>query len=168
MMKRISLKSAGNSLLACALSVFLLCTTNIVFAQIKKVTTNTAKLKSTEQKSKIHIVQFTQEPVSNYNGDIEGYPATKSITQSKSFEHNTAVEKYTAFLKQKQSEVLAEYGIGKDKVVYSHTFTFNGLAAAMTAKQAEKLRNDPSVKAVWKDKKYHLQTGNVSPPQLDE
>lgn len=74
------------------------------------------------------------------------------------FEKNSAViQSYTAILEREQEHVLAEAGSDVQKI-YSYKYGLNGIAARMTAGQAEKIAHLPNVLNVWEDEVRPLAT----------
>jgi len=70
---------------------------------------------------------------------------------------NPAVISHVSRLADEQNKVLASIG-GSPEKVYSYQYALNGFAAAMTAAQADKLRNDDRVLSVWEDEIRPLAT----------
>lgn len=110
----------------------------------------------------IYIVQMKGNPVIAYEGDIKGYQATKPGKGKKLNPNSAHVKKYAAFLEKKQNNVIREASSEK---VYNYRYAFNGFAARMTAREAEKLKKNPDVINVWKDEIRQLQT-DTSPTYI--
>lgn len=69
------------------------------------------------------------------------------------------ISAYTARLKAKQAEMVANFTSGK--LLHSYVHTFNGFSAVMSSSQAEALRNHPDVVGVWEDEIHVPQTSNT-------
>jgi subtilisin family serine protease len=75
-----------------------------------------------------------------------------------SFNKNSpAVMSHVSRLVDEQNKVLSSIG-GAPEKIYSYQYALNGFAAAMTAAQADKLRNDDRVISVWEDEIRPLAT----------
>ena len=110
----------------------------------------------------IYIVQMKGDPVLAYEGDIQGYKATKPGKGEKINQNSAHVKKYAAHLENNQNDMIHLAGGAK---VYNYRFAFNGFAARMTEADAEALRANPGVVNVWKDEIMKIQT-DTSPTYL--
>src|SRR5262249_7314099 len=105
----------------------------------------------------VYIVQMKASPVVAYTGDISGYNATKPGKGQKIDPLAANTLSYVGYLKGKHDEALRKGG-GRQKI-YNYTFSFNGLAAKLTEKQAAALAKQSDVLAVTPDE---LQEANTS------
>jgi len=110
----------------------------------------------------IYIVQLKGDPVLAYEGDIQGYKATKPGKGEKINQNSAHVKKYATHLENNQNDMIHLAGGAK---VYNYRFAFNGFAARMTEADAEALRANPNVINVWKDEIMKIQT-DTSPTYL--
>ncbi|WP_288128992.1 S8 family serine peptidase [Microbulbifer sp.] len=100
-------------------------------------------------KRKTYIVQLAGQPLASYDGSIQGLSATKPKKSGKLDRTSNSAKKYAAFLKQRREDTLQRIP-GANKV-HDYEVAFNGFAAKMSAKQAELLRGQQDVVAVWED-----------------
>lgn len=105
--------------------------------------------------SNIYIVQMKADPVIAYEGDIQGYQATKPGKGRKLNPNSSHVRKYAKFLENNQNKVVRSVGAER---VYNYRYALNGFAARMSPADAEKLKKNPDVVNVWKDEIRQLQT----------
>lgn len=105
------------------------------------------------------IVQLAEMPVSAYQGNINGYQATKPAKGQKIDPNATAVIGYKNYLSARHDAILQRVGGGKK--LYSYGYVFNGFAAEMTPTQAAKLAQMPGVLAVSKDEFRELVTATT-------
>ncbi len=117
------------------------------------------------KEEKVYIVLMADDPVSAYDGDVRGLPATKP-ERGKLNPNSAAVKRYENYLVGKHDDALRAVGVGLENKVYDYTTSFNGFSAAMTGSDAAALRKDPGVLAVWEDELRHPTT-DVSPALLE-
>ena len=113
-----------------------------------------------KQDTDIYIVHFRDQPTINFKG-APGLAATKPVAGKKLATASEKVQSYRSFLKGKQDRTLQNYGIPKENKVYEYTYAFNGMAARMTAAQAELLSRDPGVLTVAKDEMAKMDTDST-------
>jgi len=113
----------------------------------------------------VYIIQLEANPVVAYEGDISGIPATKPAEGQKINPNNAKVKKYVSYLNKEHDKILKQAGAEKDKV-YDYVYAFNGMAAVLSAKQADAIAKMPGVLAVAKDQKRYATTDN-SPSFLE-
>ena len=95
-----------------------------------------------------YVVLFAQDPSATYAGGVPGYAATKA-PQGKGFTHGRgAVQRYEAFLENRQRDTLAAVGATP---VYTYTTAINASAVVLTAQQAARLSRQKDVVAVTPD-----------------
>ena len=109
-----------------------------------------------ESSNGVYIVQMVNEPVVAYQGGIAGYNATAPAQGSKIDPLNADVVKYVNFLVNKHTNALKVTG---GKKLYDYTYSFNGFAAKMNQKQANKMASVKGVLVVSPDE---LQTVDTS------
>ena len=85
----------------------------------------------------VYIVEMKDSPAVAYAGGIPGFTATKPNKGQKIDPNSNDVVKYAGYLKGKHSDLLATSG-GSDKL-YDYVYSFNGFAAKLTEKQAERM-----------------------------
>jgi len=110
----------------------------------------------------VYIAIMDLDPAVAYEGDLEGYAATKPGKGQKINPNSAHVKKYTHLLKQRQaqaaSRVLAE-------PIHSYTVALNGFAARMTLDKANELARSPGVRLVLPDQ-WRYRTTDSSPAFL--
>jgi subtilisin family serine protease len=109
-----------------------------------------------------YLVTFTDEPVASYDGYVRGYPATRPAPGRKINPNATAVRRWRDRLTAIHDRALARVGAEK---IYDYTVTNNGVAAHLSARQANALAKDPAVLALSRDRKQTPST-TLSPDFL--
>ncbi len=107
----------------------------------------------------VYIVQMLGAPVVAYEGDVNGYKATKPAQGAKINPLDPHVVKYVGYLNGKHDEALNRAGGGKK--LYDYAYTYNGFAAELTEAQAATLAALPDVVAVTKDYLMTLDTSST-------
>src|SRR5688572_17300497 len=82
-----------------------------------------------------HTVTMLQEPAVAYEGGTAGLAATKPAKGKKLDRGSAHVERYVGHLQGTHDAALAQVG-GAEKL-YDYVYTLNGVAAKLTATQAE-------------------------------
>lgn len=118
----------------------------------------TSKEKVTESENGIYIIQLINEPVVSYQGDIAGYPGTAPAEGTKIDPLSASVVKYSNFLVNKHNSFLSKTGGRK---LYDYVYSFNGFAAKMNLKQANKMANLKGVIAVSPDEIHDVDTSST-------
>jgi len=95
-----------------------------------------------------YIVTFNDDPVASYTGYEKGFPATRPARGQKLNPGNASVKSWQAHLTSKHDKALASVGATK---LYDYTVTNNGVAAELTAQQANDLAKQAGVLALTKD-----------------
>lgn len=113
-----------------------------------------------DQKTDIYIVQFKEQPVVNFSGS-NTMSATKLEDGQKINTQDYAVQNYRSFLAQNQDQALQNCGINKTNKVYEYTYSFNGMAARMTATQAALMSTEPNVLRVSLDTPLKMNTDST-------
>lgn len=124
--------------------------------QITKV--GNVDYKISESSNGIYIVQMLAPPVVAYEGDIQGYKATKPAKGKKINPNSPAVVNYAAYLDATHNTVLAKAG---GKKVYDYHYAFNGFAAKLTVAQANKMTSFDGVVAVSADTLHTMDTSST-------
>ncbi len=104
-----------------------------------------------------YIATFADDPVATYDGYQRGYRATKPALGAKLDAQARVAQDWTSHLRSTHDDALASVG-ALDKKVYDYTIATNGVAANLTAKQAEKLAKVPGVVSLAKDALAHPDT----------
>ena len=89
-----------------------------------------------------YIVTFADAPVVEYDGSVRGFAATRPQAGHKIDRNAAAVQKWQAHLVAKHDAALAKVGASK---IYDYTVTNNGIAAKLTARQAQALAQQAGV-----------------------
>ena len=106
----------------------------------------------------VYVVRMADEPAAAYTGKVRGYAATKPADGEKLDVSRPEVEGYRSYLKSRHDEAVAKVGGRK---IYSYGLVFNGFAAELTEKQAQKLASMPGVLAVMKDELRQADTSST-------
>lgn len=106
----------------------------------------------------VYIVQMLDDPAIAYDGDINGFQATKPEKGQKINPKDAKVVKYVNRLIKSHDEALAKAGGGEK--FYDYTYSFNGFAAKLSGAQASKLSGLPNVVSVRPDEVLHIDTSN--------
>ena len=93
----------------------------------------------------VYIVRMSDEPAAAYTGKVRGYGATRPAEGEKLDASRPEVESYRGYLRSRHADAVARVGGRK---IYSYGLVFNGFAAELTEKQAQKLASMPGVLAV--------------------
>ncbi len=102
-----------------------------------------------------YIVTFADDPVASYTGYKAGYPATKPKAGKHVNPNSAAVRKWQGYLTAKHDVALARVGATK---IYDYTVTNNGVAARLTAAQAQKLARMRGITGLELDQLAHPDT----------
>ena len=102
-----------------------------------------------------YLVTFADAPLAAYSGTVKGFPATQPTAGKKLNAHSAAAKKWQQRLIAKHDAALARVGATK---LYDYTVTNNGIAANLTARQAERLAKTAGVVRLEKDKRNTVDT----------
>ncbi len=102
-----------------------------------------------------YIVRFVGEPAASYQGDVQGYAATKPAKGAKLDGASAAVKRYQAHLVDQQESTLAKVG-AESKT--NHSVAFNGVSAYLTSTQAAKLASQKGVVSISRSELMKPQT----------
>ncbi len=108
-----------------------------------------------DYKAGTYIVRFVDEPAASYEGDVEGYAATKPAKGAKLDASSAAVQKYQAHLVAQQKTTLAKVGA---KAKTTHSVAFNGVSTYLTSAQAAKLASQKGVVSIARSELMKPQT----------
>lgn len=106
-----------------------------------------------------YIVQFADDPVVAYDGGVAGLAATKPAPGRKINPNSRKVVRYVEHLEAKHDRALAR--VGGARKLYHYTYSFNGVAADLTAAQAARLERQPGVVAVTPDELRKADTSST-------
>ncbi len=108
---------------------------------------------------RLYIVEMAGAPVTEYDGSVKGYAATKPSKGQKIDPDSPQVSSYMAYLAGKHDAAIA--AVGGAKKAYSYGYVYNGFAAELTAAQAQKLAQMPGVIAVAADEVRSVDTAST-------
>jgi len=112
-----------------------------------------------------YVVMMELDPAVKYNGNINGYLATKP-KKGKKFNVNSAhVKKYTKFLDQTHSNTMKNAGVSSKNKVHDYHIAFNGFSALLSYKQAVNISKQKGVIRVMPDE-MRYKTTDSSPEFL--
>src|SRR5688572_8752647 len=106
----------------------------------------------------VYIVQLSEKPVVAYEGDIQGYKATKPKNNQKINVNHPDVVKYAGYLDSRHNAVLGAVGGCK---IYDFRYTYNGFAAVLTEAQAAAIQQVAGVVAVTPDQLLTVDTSST-------
>jgi subtilisin family serine protease len=108
--------------------------------------------------AKSYIVVMENLPLTAYEGDIQGLPATKPAKGKKFNPNSQAAKKYKAHLEASQEKALSSAGVSKNNRTNSFTAALNGFSAILTESQRDQLARTKGVKKVIEDQWRQLDT----------
>ncbi|CAL5041011.1 unnamed protein product [Urochloa decumbens] len=107
----------------------------------------------------VYIVTMEGDPVVNYQGGVEGFPATAVDLDEEMDVTSEAVTSYSLHLRRRHDNLLDSLFVeGTYEKLYSYHHLINGFAVHMSSLQAEFLRKAPGVKHVERDMKIQKLT----------
>ncbi|WDE09087.1 S8 family peptidase [Thalassomonas viridans] len=112
-----------------------------------------------------YIIVMELDPAVKYQGNIQGYPATKASVGKKFNSQHGEVKKYTELLRQTHVNTLQNAGISATKKVHDYVHAINGFSALITHQQAIKLSKQKGVMRVIPDE-MRFKTTDSSPDFL--
>ena len=138
----------------------------VVADQISTAAT-TKKTPFVKQQQATYIVRLAAPSIAAYNGSIPGLAATsiKHTGKSRLDTRSPEVNSYRAFLASQQRQVmdLSNQTLGRNVAVkHQYKHVFNGLAMALTAKEADAIASLPNVLTVEKER-FEMPTSDVGP-----
>jgi len=114
---------------------------------------------SQAKQSGVYLVRLDAAPVVAYEGETSGLAATKPKKGEKVNPNSPQVRSYAAHLMNQHAAVLAA-APGATKIA-DYVYSYNGLAAVMTATEAATLRGVEGVQAVVRDELRQLTTNRT-------
>jgi subtilisin family serine protease len=112
-----------------------------------------------EAATRTYIVQMGLDPVLTYDGGVAGIPATAPDEGEKVDTDADNVDEYVDHLTATHDQALAAVG-GAEKV-YDYVYSFNGVAAELTAAQAAAIEKHPGVLGVTADTLHAVDTSST-------
>jgi hypothetical protein len=110
----------------------------------------------------LYIVRLSEQPVAAYEGNIQGFAATRAPKGQRFNPRTPHAARYSQYLRARHDSVLAS--VGPARKIYSYSFAVNGFAAELTEAQAQKLRATAGVVSVTKNQLLKLNT--LTTPQF--
>lgn len=107
-----------------------------------------------------YIVVMDLSPAIIYDGDVQGYEATKPRKGKKINPNSAHVRKYTKMLTAEHDELLRAAGISANKKLNDYSVAINGFSARMTHEQAMALQLNKKVIRVIPDELLQKMTHN--------
>ena len=112
-----------------------------------------------------YIILMELDPAVKYQGNIQGYPATRTSSGKKFHSQNAEVKKYTELLRQTHSNTMKSAGVSETKKVHDYLYAINGFSALITHQEAIRLSKQKGVMRVIPDE-MHFKTTDSSPDFL--
>lgn len=112
-----------------------------------------------------YIVMFDGLPAASYRGGVAGYSATRPAMGERMRTTRTTVSSYRSYLERTHARELNKAGVGAEARLYDFSVAFNGVAAKLTAEQAQELAKSPQVTALFPNERRELTT-NTTPEFL--
>jgi hypothetical protein len=117
----------------------------------------TAEQAPDAQTRRAYIVQLAAAPLAAYTGGVPGLAPTAAQGQRLDT-RSEAARRYTAYLEERQSAVLAL--VAGAPVQYRYTVTLNGFAAMLTPAEVARLKAHPEVTQVSPSTMEQVNDGN--------
>jgi len=111
--------------------------------------------------AKSYIVVMESLPLTAYEGDIKGLPATKPAKGKKFNPNSQAAKNYKAHLQAGQDKALSSAGVSKSNRINSFTAALSGFSAVLTESQRDKIARAKGVKMVLEDQWRQLDTDST-------
>jgi subtilisin family serine protease len=108
---------------------------------------------------------FDGLPAASYRGGVAGYAATRPAKGDRLRPGRVEVVKYRSYLEARHDRTLDRVGVPSKARLYDYTAAFNGVAARLTAKQAQALAKSPGVTGLFANERRELTT-NTTPEFL--
>ncbi len=96
----------------------------------------------------VYIVRFKDRPAVAYRGKLDGFPRTQPLAGERIDRTSTAVRRYVGLLDGQHDAALEAVGVPQSQKLYDYRYSFNGVAATMSASQAAELAARPEVFSV--------------------
>lgn len=113
----------------------------------------------TSAKVRKYIVQLAERPAAAYDGNVEGYKATRPQRGKKLDADDLDVARYSDFLRSRQDKVMASAGVLQ--AAHRYTKVFNGFAADLDDAQVARLAMSKDVLSVSLDEKRAIDTSST-------
>ncbi len=107
---------------------------------------------------KSYIVVMDGSPVASYEGETEGFSATKPGKGEKINPNSAHVRKYEKFLESQHNASLDVAGVDESAKVYDYTIALNGYSALLTEDQVSAIKAQKDVVLVLEDQMRYPQT----------
>lgn len=101
----------------------------------------------------VYIITFTEPGLLNYRGSVNGLNATApAVLNSRKLDvHSAAAQAYQGYLVSQRTAHVSdiEFNLGRNlDVTHNYSITMNGVAAHLTAEEADKVARMPGVKSL--------------------
>ena len=108
--------------------------------------------------AKSYVVVMDLQPIISYEGDVDGYEATKPGKGGKINPNSAHVRKYDQFLEKKHNASLEAAGASSDQKIHDYTVALNGYSAILTEDQASAIEAQKNVVLVLEDQMRYADT----------
>lgn len=130
----------------------------LILAVALSAATSVLAQPAAKEEAKSYVVLMADLPVIAYEGDVDGYAATKPVEGKKANPNSAHVRKYEKFLVEGQNKSLEAAGVDANAKVNSYTFALNGYSAILTEGEANAINAQKSVTMVLEDELLQVQT----------
>jgi hypothetical protein len=112
-----------------------------------------------------YVVMFEGLPAASYRGGTAGLARTSPSEGDRLRPTRQAVVEYRSYLRRGHNRVLDRVGVNDKQRLYDYTVAFNGVAAKLTADEAQALAKNPNVVSLFRNEVRQLTT-NTTPDYL--
>jgi subtilisin family serine protease len=98
-----------------------------------------------------YIVMFNAAPAAGYTGGVAGFHATQPVAGQHLRVTSNRVIAYRSHLTDVHRATLNRVNVPSRNVIYNYTVAFNGIAAQLSADQANALAKQPTVAKLFRD-----------------
>lgn len=116
----------------------------------------------TQGKDKSYVVVMEQNPLIQYEGEIQGYEATKPGKGDKINPKSAHVRKYEKFLEKSHIISLVAAGVSVDQKIHDYTVALNGYSAILSEEQVKSIEAQKEVVVVLEDQMRYPDTDSSS------
>jgi len=140
---------------------------NIILILAVALTTVTSVLAQDNQAAvakkdaKSYIVVMVDDPIIAYDGDIDGFIATKPEKGQKVNPNSAHVKKYQMFLEKEHNASLKAADVSASAKINEYTFALNGYSAILTEAEVDALKAQKGVAMVLEDQMRYPQTDSA-------